>query len=265
MSPRVMPRPTLVVALAAVATGAVLAAAPAQAATYGVTLTINTSSADIGTKVTLSGKVSGKGSVKKSVVIQRKAGSAWKTIATTRTSAKSAYAKKITIRSTGIGVYRVAAKKAGSTATGYSPSRAVTGYRWLWLWLHQQTHTSFGGLYVGPLTQLGTAYPHSISMSGTNSQITWGLGNACDELSIKLAVPDYAGENAESQKLVLRTGSGSSTTHTFGQPPLPVTGAVSTSSEFLTISRPNSTASATVYLLSPKVHCSVDELPEPSL
>ena len=253
---------TLAVGLATIVAGAVLTAAPAQAATYGVTLTINKSTADIGTKVTLTGKVSGKGSAKKSVVIQRKAGSAWKTITTTTTSSKSTYAKAITIRSTGAGVYRVAAKKAGTTSTGYSPSRTVTGYRWLWL--HQQSQFSAGVTYVGTVEQLGKRYPHSMTMFSGGSTLAWGLGKTCDQLSAKLAVADYSGDDVEAQKVEVGGGTGPGT-YTVGQPPVTIVGQAQPTSEYLSITRPSNGSSVPVHLLSPKVHCSVDELPDPSL
>ncbi len=253
---------TLALGLATVVAGAVLTAAPAQAATYGVTLTVSTSTADIGKKVTLTGKVSGKGSAKKSVVIQRKTAKAWKTITTVTTSSKSTYSKAITIRSTGAGVYRVAAKKSGATSTGYSPSRTVTGFRWLWL--HQQTQYSAGWIYAGSVEQLGVSYPHSLTLLDKDSQLSWGLGKACDKLAAKLAVADYTGDDVESQKITVRTSTGS-TVYTVGQPPVAIEAATTKGSTFLDVSRANPGSSVQVHLLSARVHCALDDLPQPPL
>lgn len=251
---------TFALGLATVVAGAVLTAAPAQAATYGVTLTVSTSTADIGKKVTLTGKVSGKGSAKKSVVIQRKTAKAWKTITTVTTSSKSTYSKAITIRSTGAGVYRVAAKKSGATSTGYSPSRTVTGFRWLWL--ADQPLLTTGQAFVNTTVRvLEKRYAHSIELSAfTNTSVVeWRLANACDRSDIGAALNN---SSLGSEAVSVTTNDGGKTIDAIAGAIQRVEG-VSASTRTLGYSIDN--PDHNVLLVAPRVHCSVDQLPDPGV
>ncbi len=255
-----MRRTTLALGLATVVAGAVLTAAPAQAATYGVTLAASKSTADVGKKVTLTGKVTGKGSAKKSVVIQRKTANAWKTITTTKTSSKSTYSKAITIRSTGAGVYRVAAKKAGKTTTGYSPSRTVVGYRWLRL--ADQPLLANGQVFNNTTARvLEKRYSRSIELSSFDnmSSVTWRLSGLCDRSDVGAALNN---SSLGSEQLDVSTDDGGTSVNALAGSIQPLN-VVTTASEFVEYSITN--ADYNVLLIAPRIHCSADRLPDPSV
>ena len=104
---------------------------PAEAATArSVSLGVSPSVQNVGATVTFSGKVtkSPKGST---VKIQRKSGTSWVTVSSTKTTSSSgAFAARVTLPSTAaVYSYRAGAAKTKTLATAYSTSVTVTATR----------------------------------------------------------------------------------------------------------------------------------------
>lgn len=155
-------------ATALVATVAPASAAHAAKAPYKVTIKISASSADVGQKVTVSGKVRGPKSAKKVILVQRKVGAgAWKTVQKTRTTKKSRYSTKVTVANTGTQQYRVVAPKSKVRKAGKSPARNLTG--WRWIDLTKQSRLDLGEVSTGAVTLAGTTYAKALTFlaSGT--------------------------------------------------------------------------------------------------
>ncbi|MEH3033915.1 MAG: hypothetical protein PGN07_07705 [Aeromicrobium erythreum] len=251
-----MSRRLLTTAACTALAASVLVATPAEAATYGVTLNLSKSTADVGQKIGLSGKVTGSKAAKKKLSVQYRLGSgSWKTVKTVTTSSKATYATTFTVKTAGTAGLRVVAPKSGSTKAGTSPARNFTGYRWLWL--HQQKLIASGYVSVDDVSHQGKDYPHSIYL-GTSSGILWGTRQKCDKLSASLAVPSWAGD--VSSQTVSVSSSTSGTIQADQGDPKPIDQFLSSSADYLSISR-GSGSGPSVMILSPKVHCSVNELP----
>ncbi|MEH3033916.1 MAG: hypothetical protein PGN07_07710 [Aeromicrobium erythreum] len=190
------------IALAGVALAAgVLVAAPAEAATYGVTLNLSKSTADVGQKIGLSGKVSGSKAAKKKLSVQYRLGSgSWKTVKTVTTSSKATYATTFTVKTAGAAGLRVVAPKSGSTKAGTSPAKPFTGYRWLSL--YDESYLSDGFIARGWDSSIsGTvngghppretfAMANDDAPSGDHTFLAWRLSNQCDLFRAEAGLSD---------------------------------------------------------------------------
>ncbi|MEH3033914.1 MAG: hypothetical protein PGN07_07700 [Aeromicrobium erythreum] len=250
------------VALAGVAlAGSVLVAAPAEAATYGVTLDLSKVKADVGQKIGLSGKVTGSKSAKKKLSVQYRLGNGtWKTVKTVTTSSKATYATTFTVKTAGDAGLRVVAPKSGSTKAGTSPTKTFAGYRWLWL--TQQSHYVAGAMFIdSPNMVEGKDRPRTIDLGseGSSASITWNLQEKCDTSDITVALNDQ--QNPASEQVYYETNDGGATVTATNGARTPANG-VSSSSEYLTFRRGSTTRD--VLMVSPRVHCKVNELPRVS-
>jgi hypothetical protein len=145
-----------VVLVAALAASAATVAAPAQAAKpkFVVTAAVSATNVDVGQKIKVSGAVRGSGAAKKTVRLERRVGrTAWKTVASAKTNSKGKYAFAYALRQAGAQSFRVVAPKNRKRATGASPARTVTGWRWLDLtrepWSTSVWAVAEGGASVG--------------------------------------------------------------------------------------------------------------------
>ncbi|MBA4607666.1 hypothetical protein H1W00_04175 [Aeromicrobium sp. Marseille-Q0843] len=176
----------------AVATGLVLALAPlaAQAAsTYSVSLSINASRPTVGTKLKLSGTVSGPQAAGKQLLVQRKVGSgAWKTVAKVRTTARRTYAARVKVTTAGRQYVRVVAPRSSSAGAGTSPARRYTGFRWLDL--TKQRHATGGEPVNGPVTIAGKRYRKAFTFR--DSGVYFNTGGKCTTLRGSVGTPDNA-------------------------------------------------------------------------
>ncbi len=266
MSPRVMPRPTLVVALAAVATGAVLTAAPAQAAGYSATITLSAAKADVGKKITATGKVTGKGSAHKTVKLQyRNASGTWSSVKTLSTSSKGTYKVSFTVRTAGARALRLAVPAKGTVKKGYSPAAAFTG--WRWLSLYDESYYSSGVIIRGWNSALsgtvnGGRPPREtltfVNSEGenTHSYASWRLERTCDELRAEAGASD----SLDSTTYVTVIGS---TTKRYAVVPSEITSiSMSLTDSFSTaIRRTTGDGDSYMPIERARVHCMVDSLP----
>lgn len=251
---------TLLVPAAGAIVVAALTVAPAQAATYAVSITASKTNADVGTRFTVSGKVTGKSSASKSIAIQRRTGSAaWRTLTTVKTTSKGTYRRAITVRQAGAQQYRVVAPASRSTKRGASQAVTVTG--WTWLDLYDESYLSSGGILTrGYYGQLNGRTPpaHTFTMAGGSTRIYWNLGSLCDSVHASVEVPNH-GPTSESFTIG-RGGDDDVFTLTAGQSrslDWDSTGAYS-----FTVNHTNgSTSGNYVALLTPKAHCSAARLP----
>lgn len=189
----------LVLATLALALGSVALAAPAQAATYSLTLTASHTNRDVGQTLTLTGKVTGSKAAKKKLTVQRRAGAgAWTTIGTVRTTSKKTYSFKHRVTRTGAQSFRVVAPKNGSTKIGVSPTRNITG--WTWLDLYDESYYSAGGVqrgWVGPVNG-GTPPRETLGLyssdgSDVHGSVAWRTESLCDRLTAAFGMSDSDG------------------------------------------------------------------------
>jgi len=179
----------------AVAGGLVLVAFPADAATrYAVTLASSATRADVGQRVTLTGKVtpSAKG---QRVKVQWSSGTGWTTIARPRLNRHSHYRVNVTVSSPGDNHYRVVKPKSPGRKKGVSPSVTVVGWRWrnlssMPVWnppgFPSQFFTVLPSGMLGPVTyspfiKLGTSSPQT-------ARFTYRLDGKCERFDGHLGV-----------------------------------------------------------------------------
>ena len=249
---------SLVTAVAATA----LTVAPAQAASYAVTLKTSRTKADVGTTFTLSGKVTGKSSGAKTLTVQRKIGSAaWTKLTTVKTTSTGAYSKAITAKSTGAKAYRVVAPKSGSTGSGTSPSVTVTGYTWLYL--ADQPVTAVGGAVVDTPRRIdGKTYKKSIVLFGGSSLVAWNLQQQCDQVTSAVTVdPKFSGPNPQSTTTEIGSTSGTlaSAVAQLGSASPLAANATGVGYLGFQVDGDDETTSP-VDILSPRAHCSTTQL-----
>lgn len=255
----------LSVLLVAALVAAVLTSAPASAATYSVTIKLSAVKADVGKTVTISGSVSGSKAAKKSLLVQRKVGSgAWKKIGSVKTTSKKKYTYKHKVSTAGAQQFRVVAPKKGSTKQGVSPAKSFAG--WRWLNLAEQPTFVYGAAAIDTNpTILGKKRPHSIevypnSFGATHEGVSWTLSELCDKSDIKAALYAVAGSNTSD--LYSSTDGGGSTISVTATE-LKTSNVVSSASQYLQIE--NEGLAYTVVLVSPRIHCSVNRVPDPIL
>ena len=243
-------RTTLAAALVAAA-ATFLVAPPAQAASYVVSLSADALNADVGEKVTLSGKVGGTGAVGRTVYLQRRSSNgAWGTVATTTTNGARAYSKAVTIPAAGTNAYRAVVNASSTLGRGTSVTRFVTGYTWVDL--HAAAYASDGFVQRGWHGQLNGRIPprQTFGLSG-DAWLYWDVDGLCDQVLGTLEQPSGASPTT------VTVGAGTSTAYTVGATPraidLPLTGVGS-----LTVSRDGG---GYVALISPRAHCSAATLP----
>lgn len=176
----------------AMATGLVLALAPhtAQAtSTYAVSLSISASQPTVGTKIRLSGTVSGPEAAGKRLLVQRKIGrGAWKTVTKVRTSARRTYTARVKVPTAGRQYVRVVAPSSSSAGAGTSPARRYTGFRWLDL--TKQRHATGGEPVNGPVTIAGKRYRKAYTFR--DSGVYFDTGGKCTTLRGSVGTPDDA-------------------------------------------------------------------------
>lgn len=253
-----MLRPAL--ALLGLVLGSVALAAPAEAATYSVTLTASHVKRDVGQTLTLTGKVAGSKAAGKKLTVQRRVGTgAWTTIGTVRATSKKTYTVKHKVSRVGAQSFRVVAPKSGSTKTGISPARSIVG--WTWLYLTDQPHYVTGTMFVGTtVSAQENTYARSVELvSGPGKrEIFWQLDDRCDDSDVDVTLYDGV---VGSQSVFVSTTEGGVTRQAVAGS---LTGAnvVGPTAGSLTISVTDTADH--VLVVSPRVHCSVSRLPSPT-
>ena len=258
----------LVAGAAGIAAVAALTVAPAEAAAYGVTLTASTVKADVNTTFKLSGKVTGSGAGRKSIIVQRKIGSAaWKNYSTITTRQTGTYSKAFTMASVGAKSFRVLVPKSGKLTTGTSNTVEVTGYTWLALVNQPLQHYGTGAFNVVGRVN-GETYAKSIVMYGEGGYY-FDVDSKCDRVSLgfgldertsgSLEQPFSAGFADSNGTTVLADNTADIALAKIDQPLTP-------SAEFLYFGRDTEVGSNKyVAVTTPKVHCTVTQLPEVEL
>ena len=254
----------LAASTAALIAAATLVAAPAEAAAFGVTLKTSTAKADVNKTFTLSGKVTGTGSAKKSIIVQRKIGSApWKNYSTITTGTTGTYSKAFTMASVGAKSFRVLVPKTSKLTTGTSTTVKVTGYTWLRLYDQRYLTGGSGGggiIIRGYYGELNGKVPpaDTFTMAGQTS-ISWSLAGLCDSLHGSVEVNDDGVR--PPQTFTIERGSDDDT--------FTIERGESRSLDFdatdvgsFTVRHTNgSTSSDYVALVAPRAHCSATALP----
>lgn len=124
----------------AMALGVVLAAGSITAAeaapkAFKVTVKVSKSTADVGAKIKVSGKVSGQSSKSlkgKKVTVQRKYGNGgWQKVGTAKISSKRTFALSTTLVKGGNTSFRVVKGKSGKIKSGTSAARSLPVYKWI--------------------------------------------------------------------------------------------------------------------------------------
>ena len=249
-------RTTLAAALVAAA-ATFLVAPPAHAASYVVSLSADALNADVGEKVTLSGKVGGTGAVGRTVYLQRQSSNgAWGTVATTTTNSARAYSKAVTIPAAGTNAYRAVVNASSTVAKGTSLTRTVTG--WTWLNLTDQPHATAGDVIVGnTFVVAGRNRARNIELS-SGSSIFWVLDGHCDRSDI--AVTRYDGSNPMQTVPVSLSTDDGGTTYFAKSGSLTPANNVTAQSASLELARANDSGPGVV-VTTPRVHCDVPRLP----
>jgi hypothetical protein len=252
-----MLRPAL--ALLGLVLGSVVLAAPAEAATYSVTLTASHTNRDVGQTLTLTGKVAGSKAAGKKLTVQRRvADGPWSTIGTVRATSKKTFTVKHKVSRTGAQSFRVVAPKSGSTKTGTSPARSITG--WTWLYLTDQPHFTTGGSFVGTKAVVGdTTYARSVELtsgSGTRA-ISWSLDGRCNASDVDVALDNSQLWSVQTVDAETDDGGASQQAMAGERRALDV---VTSASDYVTYSVTANTSN--VKLVSPRLHCSVSRLPD---
>lgn len=146
-------------------------AAEAAKPRYVVSTAVSAARADVGTPVRITGTVAGAKAARKKVYLQRRIGSGrWVTVGSTRTSRSRGYAFRHVVGTAGAQSFRVYAPRSSKRTAGVSAARTLTGWRWLYLTQQPTTIQSFGntssnwvttGTFPGPG---GRAVPASYRM-----------------------------------------------------------------------------------------------------
>ena len=252
-----MLRRTTLAAALIVAAATFLVAAPANAAAYAVTLATSVTKGDVGTKVTLSGKVGGTGAAGRTVYLQRQSSNgAWGTVATTTTNSARAYSKAVTIPAAGTNAYRAVVNASSTVAKGTSLTRTVTG--WTWLNLTDQPHYTAGEVVVGnTFFVAGKNRSRNVELS-SGSSIFWVLDGHCDRSDVSVA--RYDGGNPLQTVPVSVTTDDGGATYFAKSGSLTPANNVTLQSANLELARADDSGPGVV-VTTPRVHCDVARLP----
>lgn len=175
----------------AVSAATLVLTSPAEAATrYTVTAVVSAANADVGTDVTLTGRVS-PGARGQQVLVQRRTGSAWTTVARARVKRHGRYSASAPVAAPGDNVYRVVKPRHRTRLRGVSPVLTVVGWRWRSLTSLPATSPSTNAAVVpsvtiryvplGPALLLGSA-------SASLGEASYTLDNLCSRFDADLGV-----------------------------------------------------------------------------
>jgi len=249
----------MIAATVCVAAASALSLVPAEAAqpakAYTAFISSSTAKADVGKTFTLTGTIGGTGAGKKTVIIERKVGSAdWKKLTTVKTTTKGTFSKKITVKSVGRKKYRVVAPSSASRATGRSAPAIVTGYAWLDL--YDQSYLSDGTVVRGWIGTLNGRTPpaHTFALSG-DSLLYWNTQKLCDKMSGALELRD---DGIPPQTVRVEAGATSSDVVVAAGTSVPLPTSL-VDAFGIRIQRTN--GDSYLALTTPKAHCSVTSLP----
>lgn len=249
----------MIAATVCVAAASALSLVPAEAAppvkAFTASISTSTAKADVGKTFTLTGTIGGTGAGKKTVIIERKVGSAdWKKLTTVKTTAKGTFSKKITVKSVGRKKYRVVAPRSASRATGRSAPAIVTGYAWLDL--YDQSYLSDGVVIRGWDGDLNgrTAPAHTFALSG-DSLLYWNTQELCDAMSGGL---ELRNDGTPTQTVKVEAGATSSDVNVGAGTSVPLPSSL-VDAFGIRVQRTN--GSGYLALTTPKAHCSVTALP----
>lgn len=158
----------------AMALGVVLAigsvtAAEAAPKTFKVSVKVSKTTAEFGSSVKITGKVSGDSSRRlkgKRVTVQRKyATGGWKKVGTAKISSKRTFSLSTKLVAGGDTSFRVVKSKSGKTRTGTSAIRTLPVYKWIDLTTAPSIGISFG-LKNHPVTLNGHKYTRALQGLG---------------------------------------------------------------------------------------------------
>lgn len=251
-----------VVATVALLVATTALAAPAEAASYGVSLTLSRTKADVGKTLTASGKVTGSKAAKKLLTVQRRVGTgSWRKVGTVRTTSKGAFSYAYRVRATGAQSLRVVAPATGSTKLGVSAARAFTGFTWVDL--YDAPYQSGGNAVVrGPVagwTVEGRTPPAHTLGIGSDAYVYWNLDGRCDAWRADVAVPD--GNPFTSSTISFSASENVSLSPTSEAPVTHYLDTQLSAVNGLTARRVESNMGGLVYLMTPEAHCSTSTLP----
>lgn len=155
-------------ALGAVLVAGSMTAAEAAPKAYKVSAKVSKSTADVGNRIKISGKVSGESASKlkgDKVTIQRKYnGGGWQKVGTAKISSKRSFSLSTRLVKGGTTSFRVVKSKSGKIRSGVSSTRTIKVYKWIDLTTAPTLELS-GGLRNHPVTVNGKTYPRNIQSS----------------------------------------------------------------------------------------------------
>lgn len=256
-----MIRPVLVGAMAAAVVA--LSITPALAAAYKVTATAP-STADVGALF----KVKGKSSAGKTLSIQLRSGSSWKTVSTVKTASNGTYTRSVKMASVGAKKYRVVAPAKGAVKTGVSPTLTVTGFTWLPLAKQSHvTYTSDGStVFTDVVGRVGaTSYSHSILTRGSSGVTSYfNVDGRCDKLNLGLGLDSRFPGSVGTTTYAGGFGTGYSSGDYFDIVPtatlVKAEPSIDSRADTLYLGRIDGGSGVTAFT-TPKVHCSITSLP----
>ncbi|MBO9522420.1 MAG: hypothetical protein J7518_12855 [Nocardioidaceae bacterium] len=172
-----------------------LIVAPAEAAVrYTVSVAASASRADVGQSVVLRGGVSPNAKGQR-VLVQRRVGVSWVTVARPVLSRKSRYAASVRIATGGTNLFRVLKTRSNGHLAGVSKAVAITGWRWralhtLPLYQPATNMVVLSSAQFGPSLYPSTFRPviRLGSPAGNVGNVTYRLDNKCTVLDAHIGV-----------------------------------------------------------------------------
>ncbi|MCL3838333.1 hypothetical protein [Aeromicrobium duanguangcaii] len=257
----------------AVTTGLVLTLAPATAhaakkPTFKLSISTSRSVADVGQTIAISGKVSGPKAAKKRLLVQRKVGAgAWKTVRKITTTSKRRYATTVPVTTAGQQYLRVVAPKSKKARAGSSTARGFVG----WRWLDAGASAATDGLTRGSLRIDGKVHAPTYVPTQHNDDgyLFIDTGRSCDALVAGLAVEAPTANQAmvyvfqgrsitdDPESFSVKMVSGNSGVVETRWPIKRQSSLVA-----MMVDENTDNAAQSAGLIKPRVHCSVNALPQ---
>jgi hypothetical protein len=199
--------PLLAAALAAslVAPGAASAQTRAKPA-YKVSITVKSTTGQVGQKVTVSGKLTGPSVKGQSLKVQRSdSGGAWKTVASPKASSSGAYSSAVPLATAGKTGIRVLKTATSQASQGVSAVKKVDTFGWLNA--TQQPAITMGD-WDATLSIGGKTYPHSASEAVDGFfQVAFNLGESCTKFRTAIGFADNGHDPGTTSATYAVTGA----------------------------------------------------------
>jgi len=254
------------VALVASVAPTVAADAAAKKPAYKVSVSISKSAADVGTSIKLTGTVKGAKAAKKRLLVQRKVGSGkWTTVRKVTTTKTRRYSASVKISTAGAHQFRVVAPKSKKVRQGVSSVRRLTGWRWLDATKQRFQDVNAVGS-TGPVKIAGKTYPTAWRLPTSTARYLNPAGS-CDAFTASVGVIDgneSGGSFAAAHWADWQLSNGFKEYGwplALGAAPQPVRIDLRRVAAFAV----GNFDSASVGVVSPRLHCSVNSLPQPTV